>query len=144
MCVHYFSSPSPLPPSLHFGVTHYILTTLRSWQCEHFPLLKTGIEVCFKVRATSLKLEIRLHAHQVATNTRPCTEVSFTLIWLAHAFGTMLLNTSYLGASFDFYSTSDLQISQIQTLLFSSRLTQRYCGFGEICKNWHTTFKGTG
>ena len=31
----------------------------------------------FKVAATSLKLEIRLHAHQVGTNTRSGTEVIF-------------------------------------------------------------------
>ena len=34
----------------------------------------------FKVAATSSKLEIRLHAHQVGTNTRSDTEVIFTLV----------------------------------------------------------------
>ena len=48
---------------------------------------------CFKVTATALKLEIRLHTHQVGLNTRSGTEVIFTLIWLAHAFGTRLLCT---------------------------------------------------
>ena len=33
-----------------------------------------------KVAATSLKLEVRLHAHQVGTNTRSGTEVIYTLI----------------------------------------------------------------
>ena len=33
-----------------------------------------------KVAATSLKLEMRLHVHQVGTNTRSGTEAIFTLI----------------------------------------------------------------
>ena len=33
-----------------------------------------------KVAAASLKLETRLHAHQVGTNTRSGTETVFTLI----------------------------------------------------------------
>ena len=37
-----------------------------------------------KVAVTSLKLEIRLHAHQVGTNARSGTEAICTLIWLAH------------------------------------------------------------
>ena len=45
----------------------------------------------FKVAATSLKLEIRLHAHRVGTNTHSVTEAILTLAWLAHAFGTTLL-----------------------------------------------------
>ena len=48
---------------------------------------------CFKVTATSPKLEIRLHAHQVGTDTPSGTKVIFTLIWLVHAFGTRLLCT---------------------------------------------------
>ena len=44
-----------------------------------------------KVTATSLQLEIRLHTHPVGTNTQSATEAIFTLIWLAHAFGTRLL-----------------------------------------------------
>ena len=36
--------------------------------------------IIFKVTATSLKLEIRLHAHQVGTNTGSGTKVSFTLM----------------------------------------------------------------
>ena len=42
----------------------------------------------FKGAVTSLILEIRLHAHRFSTNTRSGTEAIFTLIWLAHAFGT--------------------------------------------------------
>ena len=42
-----------------------------------------------KGAATLLKVEIRLRAHQVYTNTWSGTEVIFTLIWLAHAFGTI-------------------------------------------------------
>ena len=38
-----------------------------------------------------LELEIRLHAYQICVNTQSGTEVIFTLIWLAHAFGTRLL-----------------------------------------------------
>ena len=49
----------------------------------------------FKVDATSLKLEIRLQAHEFGTNTRSGTEVIFTLIWLAHAFGSKLLCTYF-------------------------------------------------
>ena len=44
-----------------------------------------------QVLATSLKLEIRLHAHQIGTNTQSATKAIFTLIRLAHAFGTGLL-----------------------------------------------------
>ena len=49
----------------------------------------------FKVDSTSLILEIRvrLHAHLGGTKTRPGTEVMFTLLSLAHAFGTRLLCT---------------------------------------------------
>ena len=36
--------------------------------------------VFFKVAATSLKLEIRIYAYQVGTNTRSHTKVIFTLI----------------------------------------------------------------
>ena len=36
--------------------------------------------VAIKVAATSLKLEIRLHAQQVGANTRSGIEVIFTLI----------------------------------------------------------------
>ena len=47
---------------------------------------------CFKVDTTSLKLEIRLHAHSIGTNTRSGTESIFAFISLVHAFGTMLLD----------------------------------------------------
>ena len=47
----------------------------------------------FKVAATSLKLEERLHPHQVGMNTQSRSEVIFTFFWLAYAFGTRLLCT---------------------------------------------------
>ena len=46
-----------------------------------------------KVAAMSSKLEIRLYAHPVGTNTRSGIEEIFTLIWLAHAFRTRLVCT---------------------------------------------------
>ena len=57
-------------------------------------------DVHVKVTATSLKLEIRLHAHMVGTNTRSGTEAIFMLIWLAYyVFGTRLLH-SYFRSGF--------------------------------------------
>ena len=46
-----------------------------------------------KVVATSLKLEIRLHAHQVVTNTGSGTMVIFYEHLMAHPAGIMLLCT---------------------------------------------------
>ena len=66
----------------------------------------------FKVDALSLRLEISLHAHPVGTNTRFGTEVIFTLIWLAYAFGIRwrthdLVPKSFL-RSFDWLTRSEL------------------------------------
>ena len=44
-----------------------------------------------KVAAISLKLEIKLHAHQLGMNTQSNNEVTFTLVWLAHAIRTRLV-----------------------------------------------------
>ena len=44
-----------------------------------------------KVAVTSVKLDIRLHAHPVGMNSRSGTEANFMLIWLAHAFWTRVL-----------------------------------------------------
>ena len=46
------------------------------------------IQGSLKVAATSMKLEIRLYAHLVGMNKRSGTKAIFTLIGLAHAFGT--------------------------------------------------------
>ena len=70
-----------------------------SFDFHHIPKLSIGFNfilykglVSFKVATTFLKLEIRLHTYQIGTNARSGTEVMFTLIWLAHAFGIMLLS----------------------------------------------------
>ena len=60
-----FGSAAPSPPR----------TRMSSVQKQDYSM---------KVDVTSLKLEIRLHAHLVGTNTRSGTEASFALIWLAH------------------------------------------------------------
>ena len=65
---------------------HYSHIKLIPW-FQNYPEISTNCH--FKVTATSLTLEIRLHAHQVGTNTRSGTEVMFTLLWLAHAFGSI-------------------------------------------------------
>ena len=58
----------------------------------------------FKVGATSLELEIRLHAYttQTRTNKRSGAEVlSFMLIRLAHALGTRLVACSLISGFID-------------------------------------------
>ena len=49
------------------------------------PNVKSFPPDSLKVAATSLKLEIRLHAHWVGANTQSDTEVMFMLIWLAQS-----------------------------------------------------------
>ena len=67
--------------------------TLETWLNSnlHFYFFHSQLsehKLAFKVAATSLKLEIRLDAHLVGTNTRSGIKVIFMLIWLAHAFKT--------------------------------------------------------
>ena len=56
------------------------------WPISSKPKLQLFIPI--KVTAMSLKLEIRLHAHQVGTNTQSGTEVNF----YAHLIGSCIQN----------------------------------------------------
>ena len=62
--------------------------TCRSRSSSTLEFLKSWIKSESKVAAMSLILDIRLHPHQIGTNTWSGTEVIFTLVLLAHAFGT--------------------------------------------------------
>ena len=66
---------------------HTYIHTYTYMYIKYTNLQSAHFKIYFKVAATSWKLEIRPHAHQVGTNTWSGTEVIFTLIWLACAFG---------------------------------------------------------